>query len=86
MPLKLWSGGTGSEVDAIPVFDESGVNTEVIFDDPRLKNTEFDHIDDRMELVRVLWKGRGLGWPQRASEILVKKYHTTQVFLTQIKS
>ena len=37
--------GTGSEVDAIPVFDEFGINTEVIFNDPRLKNTEFDIID-----------------------------------------
>ena len=37
--------GTGSEVDAIPVFDDAGINTQVIFDDPRLKNLEFDIID-----------------------------------------
>ena len=37
--------GTGSDVDAIPVFDEYGLNTRVIFDDPRLKNLEFDKID-----------------------------------------
>jgi hypothetical protein len=37
--------GTGSGVDAVPVFDENGINTEVIFDDPRLKNIEFDKID-----------------------------------------
>ena len=37
--------GTGSEVDAIPVFDEFGVNTRVIFDDPRLKNIELDQIE-----------------------------------------
>jgi len=37
--------GTGSGVDAIPVFDESGLNTHVLFDDPRIKNIELDHVD-----------------------------------------
>lgn len=34
--------GTGSGVDAIPVFDDFGLNTGVIFDDPRIKNLEMD--------------------------------------------
>ncbi len=45
--------GTGTGVDAIPVFNQYGVNTRVIFDDPRLKNWELDKID------RPLGAGQG---------------------------
>jgi hypothetical protein len=34
--------GTGGGVDAIPVFDEHGLNSKVIFNDPRIRNTEID--------------------------------------------
>ena len=37
--------GTGAGVDAVPVFDEYGLNTKIIFDDPRIKNLEFDHLE-----------------------------------------
>ena len=40
----LYVEGSGSGVEAIFVFDEYGLNTEIIFDDPKLKNLEFDHI------------------------------------------
>jgi hypothetical protein len=42
---ELFVEGTGSGVDAFPVFDEFGVNTRVILDDPKLKNLEFDKIE-----------------------------------------
>ena len=45
--------GSGTGVDAIPVFDEFGVNTQIIFDDPRLKNLDFDIIE------RPLGAGQG---------------------------
>ena len=32
--------GSGGGVDAIPVFNDAGLNTHVIFDDPKLKNLE----------------------------------------------
>ena len=44
-------------MDAIPVFDEFGVNTTIIFDDPRLKNLEFDKIERPM--------GAGQGFRER---------------------
>ena len=41
---KLYVEGSGTGVDAIPVFNEFGVNTHVIFDDPRLTNDELDKL------------------------------------------
>ena len=41
---QLHVEGSGTGVDAIPVFDEHGLNTSVIFDDPKLKNLELDKI------------------------------------------
>ena len=40
--LDLTGSGTG--VDAIPIFDEDGKMVRVIFDDPELKNLEYDQI------------------------------------------
>ena len=42
---QLHVEGSGTGVDAIPVFDEHGLNTSVIFDDPKLKNLELDQIN-----------------------------------------
>ena len=42
---SLYVEGSGAGVDAIPVFDEYGLNTRVIFDDPRIKNIEIDLVD-----------------------------------------
>jgi hypothetical protein len=36
--------GSGTGVDAIPIFDEDGKMVRVIFDDPDLKNLEYDQI------------------------------------------
>ncbi|MDG1138612.1 MAG: DUF5011 domain-containing protein [Opitutales bacterium] len=36
--------GSGSGVDAIPIFDEDGKMIRVIFDDPKLRNLEYDQI------------------------------------------
>jgi hypothetical protein len=36
--------GSGTGVDAIPIFDEDGKMVRVIFDDPALKNLEYDQI------------------------------------------
>ena len=36
--------GTGSGVEAIPVFNEEGIITEIIYNDPRIKNTELDKV------------------------------------------
>ena len=41
--IKVVGSGTG--VDAIPIFDEFGSNTEVIFHDHRQRNLEFDIIE-----------------------------------------
>ena len=54
---KLVVEGSGSGVDAIPVFNEYGVNTHVIFDDPRLTNDELDKFNFRA--------GRGQGFRER---------------------
>ena len=53
----LYVEGSGSGVEAIFVFDEYGLNTEIIFDDPKLKNLEFDHIPRP--------KGAGQGFQER---------------------
>ena len=34
--------GSGGDVDVITAYDDEGVNTHVIFDDPSLKNLETD--------------------------------------------
>ena len=44
-------------MDAFPVFDEYGLNTSVIFDDPNLKNLELDQIERP--------KGAGQGFQER---------------------
>jgi hypothetical protein len=54
---KLYVEGSGTGVDAIPVFNEFGVNTHVIFDDPRLTNDELDKLDYR--------SGAGQGFRER---------------------
>ena len=54
---KLYVEGSGTGVDAIPVFNEYGVNTHVIFDDPRLTNDELDKLDYR--------SGAGQGFRER---------------------
>ena len=54
---ELHVEGTGTGVDAIPVFDEYGLNTEVIFNDPKLKNLELDRIDR--------FDGAGQGFTER---------------------
>ena len=41
---QIYVEGSGTGVDAFPVFDEYGLNTSVIFDDPKLKNLEQDKI------------------------------------------
>ena len=45
--------GSGTGVDAIPVFDEYGINTEVFFHDERQRNLELDKI------VRPAGAGQG---------------------------
>ena len=54
---QLYVEGSGTGVDAIPVFDEYGLNTSVIFDDPKLKNLELDQINRP--------KGAGQGFQER---------------------
>ena len=54
---KLHVEGSGTGVDAIPVFNEYGINTHVIFDDPRLTNDELDKLDYRT--------GAGQGFRER---------------------
>ena len=49
--------GTGGGVDAIPVFNDAGLNTRVIFDDPKLKNLETDIIQNPI--------GAGQGFQER---------------------
>ncbi|MFL2927326.1 MAG: immunoglobulin-like domain-containing protein [Opitutales bacterium] len=49
--------GTGGGVDAIPVFNDAGLNTRVIFDDPKLKNLETDIINNPI--------GAGQGFQER---------------------
>ena len=63
--LELAVSGTGGSVDTIPVFDEFGALTDIIFDDPDLFNVDRDNI------TRPLGAGQGLsgkalvlGWPQ----------------------
>ncbi len=46
--------GSGGDVDVITAYDDEGVNTHVIFDDPSLKNLETDIIP------RPLGAGQGL--------------------------
>ena len=89
-PLKLWSS-TGSEVDAIPVFDEFGINTEVIFNDPRLKNTEFDIID-RPHGAGQGFRERPWSWDSSVGEstphqkvLKWKQAHTNPNFHMQIR-
>ena len=48
-------------MDAIPVFDEFGVNTTIIFDDPRLKNLEFDKIERPMGAGQGFRSAHGIG-------------------------
>lgn len=54
---KLTVEGSGTGVDAIPVFNEYGINTRVIFDDPRLFNDELDDLSYR--------SGSGQGFRER---------------------
>jgi hypothetical protein len=49
--------GTGGGVDAIPVFNDAGLNTRVIFDDPKLKNLETDMVQNPI--------GAGQGFQER---------------------
>jgi hypothetical protein len=49
--------GTGSGVDIIPIYDEDGFNTQIIFDDPNLRNLETDYIPRPM--------GAGQGFQER---------------------
>ena len=39
---EVFTEGSGTDVDAIPIYDERGENVRVIYDDPRLKNLEVD--------------------------------------------
>ena len=39
---EVFTEGSGTDVDAIPIYDERGENVQVIYDDPRLKNLEVD--------------------------------------------
>ena len=43
---QIYVEGSGTGVDAFPVFDEYGLNTSVILDDSNLKNLEHDYIQD----------------------------------------
>ena len=54
---ELAVSGTGGNVDVIPVFDERGINTDTIFDDPDLFNVEFDKI--------TIANGAGHGFVER---------------------
>ncbi|MEK9773869.1 MAG: hypothetical protein VW576_09930, partial [Opitutae bacterium] len=54
---QIYVEGSGSGVDAFPVFDEYGLNTSVILDDPKLKNLEIDQINRP--------KGAGQGFQER---------------------
>ena len=51
--LELAVAGTGGNVDTIPVFDEFGTLTDIIFDDPDLFNVDRDNI------TRPLGAGQG---------------------------
>ena len=51
--LELAVSGTGGNVDTIPVFDEFGALTDIIFDDPDLFNVDRDNI------TRPLGAGQG---------------------------
>ena len=55
--MELAVAGSGTRVDLIPVFDEEGVNTEILFDDPDLYNVERDHIANPL--------GAGQGFVER---------------------
>ena len=65
--------GTGSEVDAIPVFDEYGINTQVIFDDPRLKNIELDQIE-RPHGAGQGFRERPWSWDDSLEKIYPSEY------------
>jgi hypothetical protein len=54
---QVYAEGSGTGVDAFPVFDEYGLNTSVILDDPNLKNLELDKIPRP--------KGAGQGFQNR---------------------
>ncbi len=54
---QVYAEGSGTGVDAFPVFDEYGLNTSVILDDPNLKNLELDNIPRP--------KGAGQGFQDR---------------------
>ena len=55
---QIYVEGSGTGVDAFPVFDEYGLNTSVILDDPKLKNLELDKI--------YRPKGAGQGFQERS--------------------
>ena len=53
----VYISGSGGEVDAVPIFNDAGLNTQVIFDDPKLKNLEFELIQNPL--------GAGHGFQER---------------------
>ncbi|MDG1356174.1 MAG: hypothetical protein P8P90_08005, partial [Opitutales bacterium] len=55
---QIYVEGSGTGVDAFSVFDEYGLNTSVILDDPKLKNLELDKI--------YRPKGAGQGFQERS--------------------